>query len=410
MRVPPPLLLRENRSMAEKLSRRSFLRQGSLGALPALLPAFLPSKAADSQTDSITEAQRVFFINEGPFYRPGEFIEKLDLINKTTSIGRDSFGEGGTIEALTTRFAEVTGKEAAAYVTSGTMANQLAISELSGSNSKVFVQETSHVSRDEADAAQTTFHHRLIPLAPGKAFFTLPELQEAMKYYRDSEAFETGIGVVSIETPVRRTDNTLFPIEHIREVSEFCRANGYKLHLDGARLHIASAYTGISVREFASYFDTVYMCLYKYLGATSGAVLCGQKDLISRIPQLVRVHGGSLFTSWPNAAMALYHLQGIDARLQLAVKKSNELFSSLNQIPGIEIAEIPGGTNTRKLRVSPRLDLTRFKDSLRNNFITTGVPQADGAIRMKVNETLLLQDNPTILQAFRNAARIAESS
>lgn len=105
--------------------------------------------------------------------------------------------------------------------------------------------------------------------------------------------------------------------------------------------------------------------------------------------------------------MALYHLEGIDTRLQLVVKKSNELFASLKQIPEIQISELRNGTNTRKLQVSTRLDLTKFKDSLRTNFITTGVPQADGSIRMKVNETLLLQDNATIVQAFRTAARIA---
>lgn len=130
--------------MTDELSRRSFLRQTGLTALPALLPAFDLSESAEVRTRPASEAQRVFFINEGPFYRPNEFIEKLDLINKSTSIGRDSFGEGGTVEALTRKFAEVTRKEAAEYVTSGTLANQLAISELSGSNSKVFVQETSH--------------------------------------------------------------------------------------------------------------------------------------------------------------------------------------------------------------------------------------------------------------------------
>lgn len=393
--------------MTAKLTRRGFLKQSSVSALPALLLGRSSEASAArsiSPMSTATEAQRVFFINEGPFYRPGEFIEKLDAINKSTTIGRDSFGDGGTVEALTHKFAEVTGKEAAVYLTSGTLANQLAISELSGSNSKVLVQEMSHVYRDEADAAQTVFNRRLIPLAQGQPFFTLRELQEAIKYHHDSEAFETGIGAISIETPVRRADNRLFPIEEIRKISDFCRNSGYPLHLDGARLHIASAYTGISVKEFASYFDTVYMCLYKYLGATGGAVLCGQKSLTDRIPHLVKIHGGSIFTNWPNAAMALHHLDGIDARLLQAVKKSDDLFSRMKQVPGIEITALPGGTNTRNLKVSPNLDLKKFKDSLRDNFITTGVPQDDGFIKMRVNETLLRQDNQTILQAFVTAA------
>lgn len=396
--------------MTENVTRRRFLKQSSLTALPALLPAFSGSQLAEAQSAAMSEAQRVYFINDGPFYRPGEFIEKLDLINKSTTIGRDSFADGGTVKALTTKFSEITGKDAAVYVTSGTLANQLAISELSGRNSKVIVQEMSHVYRDEADAAQTVFNRRLIPLAQGTHFFTHRELQEAIKYHHDSEAFETGIGAISIETPVRRADNRLFPIEEIRKISEFSRKNGYRLHLDGARLHIASAYTGISVKEFAAYFDTVYMCLYKYLGATGGAVLCGEKLLIDRIPPLVKVHGGSIFTNWPNAAMALHHLEGIDSRLQLAVNKSNELFSMLKQIPEIEITMFADGTNTRHLKVSSRLDLKKFKDFLRENFINTGVPQEDGFIRMKVNETLLHQENTTILHAFQNAARVSRLS
>ncbi|MEO5903210.1 MAG: beta-eliminating lyase-related protein, partial [Gemmatimonadaceae bacterium] len=311
------------------------------------------------------------------------------------------------VEALTEKFAEVTGKEAARYVTSGTLANQLALSELSGRYSKVLIQEMSHVYRDEADAAETVFHKRLIPLGHGKPGFTVRELEETIKSLHDSEAFETGIGAISIETPVRRADNRLFPIEEIRKISDFCRKHGYKLHLDGARLHIASAYTGMSVKEYASCFDTVYMCLYKYLGATGGAVLCGERTLIDRIPHLVKVHGGSVFTNWPNAAMALHHLEGIDSRLRRAVDKSYELFASLKQIPELEFTSFADGTNTRNLKVSSKLDLKKFKDSLRENFITTGVPQEDGFMKMKVNETLLLQDNATIRQAFNIAVSTA---
>ena len=367
----------------------------------------MPAMRSRRLQAAVSESDRVFFINEGPFYRPTEYIAKLDSIDKSMQIGRDSFGEGGTVDALTKKFAEITGKETAVYLPTGTLANQLAISLLSGGNSKVFVQEPSHVYRDEADAAQTVFNHRLIPLAPGNHFFTVGELIEAIAYHRDGEAFPTGVGTISIETPVRRADNRLFPIDEIRRISTYSRSNGYRLHLDGARLHFAAAYTNVPVREYASYFDTVYMCLYKYLGATGGAVLCGDKALIERVPHLVKIHGGSIFTNWPNAAMALSHLQGIEGRLETTIRKSNELFAMLREVSEVEITGFTDGTNTRLLRVSPRVDLTKFKDSLRANYITTGVPQADGLIRMKVNETLLLQPNARILEAFRSAVRAA---
>ena len=389
--------------------RRNFLKISGLTVLPALLPSIPIEGFGQIKLNAIKESERVFFINEGPFYKPSEFIEKLNLINQTTEIGRDSYGKGGSVDILTTKLAEITAKEAGIFLTTGTLANQLAISELSGNNSKIFVQETSHVYRDEADASQTIFNKRLIPLAKGKASFTLDELKESIKYHKDSEVFETGIGTVSIEVPVRRCDNRIFPIADIRKISEYCRKEGYKLHLDGARIHIASAYSGISVKEYASYFDTVYICLYKYLGATGGAVLCGEKTLIDKIPHLSKIHGGSVFTNWPNAIMALHHLEGIDLRYQKVLSKSTELFSMLRQLPELEISRFKDGTNSFNLKVSPMVNIKMFKDSLKDNFITTGILNEDGFIRMKINETLLYQDNARILKSFKNAVNFSKA-
>ena len=393
----------------KELNRRSFLEVAGLTVLPAVLPAIPLTAFAQKGSGELTESQRVFFINEGPFYKPTEFIDKLSKINQATEIGRDSYGQGGSVEVLTKRLAAITGKEAGIFLTTGTLANQLAISELSGRNSKVFVQETSHVYRDEADASQTVFNKRLIPLAKGKASFSVEELEESIRYHNENEYFETGTGAVSIEVPVRRCDNRLFPIEDIRKISRFCRKNGYKLHLDGARIHIASAYSGVSVREYASYFDTVYICLYKYLGAAGGAVLCGEKSVIDRMNHLSKIHGGSVFTNWPNAAMALHHLEGIDSRLQKMVSQSKELFSLLHQIQELEISGFKDGTNSFNLRVSPTLNVKRFKDSLRNNYITTGTLHDDGVIKMKINETLLYQDNDRIFKAFHDAVSASKT-
>src|SRR5205823_3658336 len=122
---------------------------------------------------------------------------------------------------------------------------------------------TSHVYRDEADAAQSIFGKRLIPLAPDKAYFTLEELQKSIEQHTQGEAFKSGIGMVSIENPVRRCDGQFVPISEIKKISAFCREKGYKLHLDGARIYLAAAYAGTSVSEYAAYFDTVYISLYK---------------------------------------------------------------------------------------------------------------------------------------------------
>lgn len=200
--------------------RRDFLKLSSLSALP-IISCSLPLSAFAKEQEPVCskDSEAVYFINDGIFYRPEDFINKLQEINASNSIERDSYGEGGTIDKLLQKFIEITGKEDAVYLPTGTLANQLAISTLCGSNTKAFVQETSHVYRDEGDAAQTLFNKRLIPLATGKAHFTLEELRESITYHREGEAFVGSVGVVSIETPVRRCDNQAFPLDEIRRIA-----------------------------------------------------------------------------------------------------------------------------------------------------------------------------------------------
>lgn len=155
-------------------NRRNFIRLSGLSALPLIysgLPevvsAQLPAQTS-TLNGSFSENERVWFINDGPMYKPTEYIRKLSEIDSKNKITRDSYGQGGTVEEMEKLFISITGKEAAVYMPSGTLANQLALSELSGGNTKIYVQETSHVFRDEADAAQKVFNKRLIPLAKGK--------------------------------------------------------------------------------------------------------------------------------------------------------------------------------------------------------------------------------------------------
>ena len=167
------------------------------------------------------------------------------------------------------------------------------------------------------------------------------------------EVFKSGIGCVSIENPVRRTDERMVPLEEIKKISDYCRSNNIKLHLDGARIYMAAAWSGISIKEYASYFDTVYISLYKYLGASGGAILCGDKELIGKMPHLIKIHGGNMYGNWLNAAMALHRLEGLEERLQEAIKRSTKIFASLNKIKGVRINALDDGTNIYELSLIP---------------------------------------------------------
>lgn len=400
------------------MNRRNFIKRSGAGSLPliaggwaglALPGANMTDVDIHGKPNPITAAPPdgptpVFFTRDGLGYTPAEYINKLDEINKKRPVRPDFYGERGTVEELLTTFAQITGKEAAFFMPSGTLANQLAIQVLSGENTKVFVQETSHVFRDEADAAQSLFGKRLMPLAKGKQAFTLEELQQEVGNVSKDEYFKTGIGAISIEIPVRRCNAQVFPIEELKKISAWCREKGYKLHLDGARLHLASAWSGVSVREYASYFDTVYMCLYKYLGATSGAVLCGPKSVIGPMEHLVKIHGGAMYQNWTNAAMALNTLDGLEERLKLTREKADKLFAALNKIAGLQIRPVPEGSNIFHLQMDKGYDGKKLAKTLAEKYaVRIPSPEDDGISKLHVNEGLLLRDHDSIVAAFREA-------
>lgn len=384
------------------MQRRHFLKTSGIAALPSLAAA-LPLTGLAATTNKAEKPAAVYFFGDGPNYTPAEVIVKLQQINTAAPIERDSYGEGGAVKALEAKFIAITGKEAAMYMTSGTQANQLAISVLSGENTKVFVQDTSHVYRDEADAAQSLYNKRLIPLAPGQTGFTLEELQTALKTLEEGEVFKSGIGAVSIENPVRRSNGCRVDLEEIKKISAWCREKGYKLHLDGARIHMAVAFGGTPLTEYARHFDTVYISLYKYLGAPGGAMLCGDKVVIDKMRHLIKIHGGAVYQNWVNAAMALHHLEGLDEKLTRVVKKANELFASLNQLPEVKVTPLKNGTNIFSLQTGKSIDNKKFRLHLRDQFniFVSGGKLEDESTLFMINETLLVRDNKAIVEAFK---------
>ncbi|TMI64762.1 MAG: aminotransferase class I/II-fold pyridoxal phosphate-dependent enzyme [Bacteroidetes bacterium] len=218
------------------------------------------------------------------------------------------------------------------------------------------------------------------------------------------------MGCVSIENPVRRTDERMVPLEEIKKISEYCKANKIGLHLDGARLYMASAWSGVSIKEYASYFDTVYISLYKYLGASGGAILCGDKNVIDKMPHLIKIHGGNQFGNWLNAAMAVHRLEGMEDRLQQAITRFKEIMNSINQLPGFKISALDGGTNIYAMQLPASIVINKFGETMgQKYFIRLSPPDSKGNWKITVNETLLYRDTSFIVNAFKESVKLASS-
>ncbi len=123
----------------------------------------------------------------------------------------------------------------------GTLAYHMALRELAGPHRKVIVQAEGHIYKDIGDAAQTLSGLNLVPLAPGRTTFTLEEVKQAIESFRDERA-TTRVGVISIESLVRRQDDAMFDGEQMRRISDYARAQEVRMHLDGARLSVEAVH------------------------------------------------------------------------------------------------------------------------------------------------------------------------
>ena len=297
------------------LSRRDFLKRGAVGAVAAgalATPAAAMGRARLAAAPD-GAASGVDFLFDGPIVDPLEYARRLVSLHEQRPAKSDSYMVGGRVQELEERFASELGKEAAVFLATGTLANHLAIRRLAGESTRVLVQAESHIYADSLDCVQALSRINLVPLAPGRATVTRDEVDEACRHAVDGP-YPSPVGAMSIECPVRRRTGEVFDFEELKRISQYAKEHDLKLHLDGARLYIASAYTGIPPLKYAELVDTIYISLYKYLGAASGAILAGPKRIIEQVAHDRKVFGGTVYQAWPFAAVALENLNGFSDR------------------------------------------------------------------------------------------------
>jgi threonine aldolase len=332
-------------------------------------------------------------------------IHRLQAFASEVGIVPDSFARGGTVERLEQRCAEMLGKEAAVFMPTGTLANHLAVRRLCGTKPRAVVPEQSHLYNDTGDCVPRLSGINLIPLAPGRPAFTLAELQEVLQRSVTGRVVST-VGAVMIETPVRRQHGQIMPYEDLVAITSYCQAQGIATHLDGARLYMMAAATGISPQQYAAHFDTVYVSLYKYFGAPFGAILAGTRECLAGLYHERRMFGGGLASASLAAALALQGIEGFAERFGAAMAKGAALIDCLNQREGIKVRRFPHGSNIFPIELDPRLDVEAFLAALRRNgiFLFPDEGSTD-QVHLTVNTTILRQPNETILKAFEHALR-----
>lgn len=220
-------------------------------------------------------------------------------------VGDDVYDEDPTVHALQDRACEVTGKEAALFVVSGTMSNQLAIRVHTRPGDEVLMHPWSHPFLYEGGAAAALAGVTIRPV-PGERGLMEPE---ALRRALHPDAFHMSRQrLVSLENTHNRGGGAVMALDHLAVLARIAHDAGLAVHLDGARIFNASVASGVPVREYAAHADTLSFCLSKGLGAPIGSVLCGPRALIAEARRYRHQMGGSWRQAGVLAAAGLYAL------------------------------------------------------------------------------------------------------
>jgi len=187
----------------------------------------------------------------------------------------------------------------------------------------------------------------------------------------------------------------------MKKISALAREKKIGLHLDGARMFLAAAYTGIAPAKYSALFDTVYVSLYKYFNAPFGAILTGPAPLIEAATILRHQFGGGVLHAWESAAVALHYLDGFEERYQNAVSSGEELLRRLEQ-NNIRVHRMEAGTNVFQLDFPSKPD-AGFQKRLGDRGIMIGTPPAQGPAAIQVNETTLRRSSEEIAEELVKA-------
>jgi threonine aldolase len=249
-------------------------------------------------------------------------------------VGDDVYGEDPTVNRLQERVAEILGKEAALFVPSGVMANQLAIKSQTQPGDEVIVESESHIFNFETAGAAFLSNVQLCTVKGNRGVLRAEQVAQAI---RSKIYYNPKTSLVCLENTHNKAGGTIYPIEEIQKIHDLARNRKLALHLDGARLWNASIATGISPKEYARFFDTVSVCFSKGLGAPVGSALTGAHEKIESARKYRKIFGGGMRQVGILAAGALFALDHNFERLKEDHDKAKWLANELSTIPGIHL-------------------------------------------------------------------------
>ncbi|MDX2177288.1 MAG: threonine aldolase family protein [Candidatus Sumerlaeia bacterium] len=280
---------------------------------------------------------------------------RIDLVSDTTTrptaamrramaeaiVGDEQKHEDPTTNRLAAMVAELTGKEAAVFLPSGAMCNQIAIRVHCRPGDEIMVHRTAHIFNYEGAGHAALSGATAMPLEGPRGMFTADAVQAAV---RPQSNHHSRSRLLCVEQTTNMGGGAVWPLDQVREVCAAARAHGMATHLDGARLLNAVVATGIPAHTWCEPFDSVWIDFSKGLGAPVGAVLAGDRAFIREAWRAKHQFGGAMRQSGIIAAAAIHALEHHIERLAEDHDNARRLGGLLEAIPGVRV-ESPIETN-----------------------------------------------------------------
>ncbi len=251
-------------------------------------------------------------------------------------VGDEQYGDDPTVNALNDRMAALLGKEAAMFLPSGTMCNQVAILTHCRPGDEVLAHRASHIITSEGGGPGALAGVMITGLDGARGQFDVPTLEAALRSHRRYSPPQT---LVEFEQTHNQGNGSVWPVAQLDAVAAAAHAHGMATHMDGARLMNAAVAAGVAARDMAAGMDSVWLDFTKGLGAPLGAALCGSAAFIDAAWRWKQRLGGSMRQAGICAAACLYALDHNIERLAEDHDNARVLARGLAQIDGLSVAD-----------------------------------------------------------------------
>lgn len=272
-------------------------------------------------------------------------------------VGDDVYGEDPTVNNLQDEIAKLFGKEASLFVPSGTMSNQLSLKILTEQGDEVITDADAHIFYYETAAPSIISN---IQIRPIKSKNGMPDLNLIEDTIRPNIYYFPKTKVISIENTHNRFGGKIIDINYIKEIKNLANKYNIYTHLDGARIWNAHIATGISLDEYAKYFDTISVCLSKGLGAPIGSLVISNRKNIEKAIKWRKILGGGMRQVGIIAAAGIYAIRNNLKLLNNDHKNAKKFAELISKLPSIYIDINTIETNIVIFKISNNINTEKF--------------------------------------------------